>query len=164
MRNDTVACNRLGNPDSMRRTLDEKGLDTTMLVAQGNLKVQNLFAPAEKSEMTRLNHPCMHRPDTNLMENVTMDSEKRVPFDSAVALGTAVVTMVPSFSPYAMLVLNPSFIKRPHRLEPGMMPGYDPELLIQFTLKDVHGRNIMHHGDILRGRLHKTARHQELGP
>ena len=127
--------------------------------------MQYLLTPAMKTEVSRLDDPGMDRPNANLVDAVALDRKKRVAFDGTASFRrTRFSLRISGFSRDALSVHKPATVAGAHRLEPGVMAGNDPELLIQLALKNVQSRHLADHGRILRTRLHHAACDQELGP
>ena len=85
MGDDTVSGNRFRNPDRPGSIAHEEILDAPMLIPESNFKMQYLFTPTVKAEMSRLNDSGMHRPDANLVDAVALDRKKRIAFDNTVS-------------------------------------------------------------------------------
>jgi hypothetical protein len=106
-----------------------------MLVAQGNLEVEDVLSVALKSEVTGLDDPGMNGADCDLVNLVPLDAiEIHDTGDRNVALWS--LPRVVSFAPRT---------NEAHRLEPRMPVGHDAPLFRDITLEQVHLRTFRRH-------------------
>jgi hypothetical protein len=173
MGNHTVSRDGFGNAHGMNRSGSEQGFNTAMLIAKRYFEMKNFFTPTEKSEMTRLDDAGMYRPHSNLVDAIAFNGEKRVMlYGTMVTLLPACFstmvkfssTMVPPLPAKPLLVKMPAIYWRSYWLKPGVMPRNNAEFLVKLPFIDMHGRHILHHGDVLRGRLNNTGRYKQFCP
>ena len=125
------------------RAADQRLLDAAVLVAQGNFQMENMLAVTLKTKVARLDDPGMHRANRHLVYLVSLDLIEvthcgqdglvRGPPPGIAAGPRAAVT---------------------HGLEPGMTNRFEPELLGDLPLEEMHlraGRG--QRGELLAGNL-----------
>ncbi len=97
-----------------RGQFEQHSLHAAMLVAEGNFKIEHIFAITLKTKMPGLDDAGMDWPNANLVRLAALDAVKAV-------IGIAA---------FAWRVGNYA-----HGLEPGMMPGHYAAVFVNFALK-----------------------------
>ncbi len=122
---------------------DQRSLDSSMLIAQRDLQVEDLLAVALEAEMPRFDDAGVNGTDRDFVNLLAFDPEKVGDADD----GLFARLPVPGIVAGAVRGV------KANRLEPGMPFGTDPVLLGEFPLEEVDLGTV-------RGQRWKTVRVQ----
>ena len=125
------------------RAVEQHFFDTPVLVAQGDLKVHDVFAMTLKAKMTGLNDTRVHRANGNLMDFFTINPEERIGL-GLVSRGSSKGSALGSGSGVGFGCIGDTT----HALEPRMPHGLDVPLLKNFAFKKMGLRRCGRHGRV----------------
>src|SRR3989339_332657 len=109
------------------RAINQRALDTAVLIAERNLKMENLLAMTLKAEMPRFDDAGMNRPDGDLMDFFAFDTIEIGDARNNRRFGRS----IPAVFVFAIRMM------KANRLQPGMTQRMHTPLFRQFAFEPV---------------------------